>query len=370
MTTGEASPGWYDDPAGHPNTRRWWDGSAWTDDRMPGDAAPPGPHGEYRPPEFADTRPDAAGPVAAAPLPPPVLFEVVEPDHRRRRVLWTAGIAVAAVVAASLGYVLGTSGDDDKAAATAPTGQAATPAPAASTAAVGSAPAGAPTSGAPTPNATTAVPPPPPPSVPPQDATAHWLLNGTSADAKGTSPATATGSVTWSPGHGGSAVFTGNGALQTQKAVLDTTKSFTVAAWAKVDDTATHRTIVAQDGTQVSGFYLHYNKDAKTWAFVRTANDASNPSGWFTATAAQPPRIGAWTHLAGVYDATARTLTLYVDGVPQPKVGDVPAWAAKGPLTIGRATSNVDRFHGAIADVRVYARPLADAEIAALASER
>ncbi|MGR7001616.1 LamG-like jellyroll fold domain-containing protein [Yinghuangia aomiensis] len=45
-----------------------------------------------------------------------------------------------------------------------------------------------------------------------------------------------------------------------------------------------------------------------------------------------------------------------------------PPWTAQGPFTIGRATSNVDRFRGSIADVEVFDRVLTADEVRQLAT--
>ncbi|WTW98702.1 DUF2510 domain-containing protein [Streptomycetaceae bacterium NBC_01309] len=398
MTTGAKPAGWYEDPHGYTGTARWWDGSAWTDqtraigaegeepasaDEGPAPSADapatpvatgPVPAG----PGAADPGPagrgsDASGPGSvwpaaaafASPAPPPqrVVFEVVEPDRRKKRIVAAVAFGAVAIGATVLGVVLGASGDDDKKSP----GTDANP-PAASAPATAS--AGPPASNAaPVPGATPAptAPAPPPPVAVPADAVAHWELNQGGADTRERFHGTTAGNVTWSPEQSGSAFFSGGGSIQTREPVVDTTRSFTITAWAKVTDTKAHQTIVAQDGTQVSGFYLHYNKDARTWAFVRTSEDAANPAQWYTAAASQPAKIGAWTSLAAVYDAPARQMTLYVDGVAQGSAVAAQQWKAAGPLTIGRATSGVDRLNGSVADVQAFDRALSAAEVAALA---
>lgn len=42
--SGQAPPGWYDDPE-QPGQLRYWDGTRWTDDRRPGATSPGGPSG-------------------------------------------------------------------------------------------------------------------------------------------------------------------------------------------------------------------------------------------------------------------------------------------------------------------------------------
>ncbi|MFE6050070.1 DUF2510 domain-containing protein [Kitasatospora sp. NPDC056446] len=151
MTTGSAPSGWYEDPSGQPNTLRWWDGSTWTDkvQAKPGGAAPASPFPGHavrdaaaptvapappapQPAPPAPAAPTMASvptqaavpapqplpqpqpvpqplPVAPAPKPVPtsVVFETVEPDRGKRRVLLSVGAVVLSVVMAGGGYVIG-----------------------------------------------------------------------------------------------------------------------------------------------------------------------------------------------------------------------------------------------------------------------
>ncbi|MCF2532972.1 LamG-like jellyroll fold domain-containing protein [Yinghuangia soli] len=379
MTTGDKPAGWYPDPRGYTGELRWWDGAAWTDDVRRQDAEVPGGARDSSA-AAADAPTQAARGYQAAisasvwpvgaepPRPAPVQFEMVEPNRTKQRIgLALAGVAIAAVSTTG-GYFWGAAGDDGGAekagSAAAVSVPPSTPAPASGP--------GTPAASAP---ATDAQSRPPAAQAPlPAGLVARWKLDETSgtgaADSAGKAPATLTGTTAWSTERGGSAVFDGRGAIATAGPVLDTTASFTVSAWAKITDTAKSYTVAAQDGTQVSGFYLHYNKDAGTWAFVRTSDDTSNPPRWFTAMAKQPPRLGAWTHLAAVFDAASGTMTLYVDGVAQNSLVDNSPWKAGGPFTIGRATSDVDRFAGGIDDVQAYSRVLTAAEVAGLAAAR
>ncbi|MEU8139229.1 LamG domain-containing protein [Streptodolium elevatio] len=291
------------------------------------------------------------------------MFEVVDPDRRKKRIGAAVSFGVVAIAATVFGFLFGASGDDDE---KSPGADASPPV------ASGSAdPSGGPaaSNAVPAPGATPAptAPAAAPPVAVPADAVAHWELDQGAADTGERFHGTTSGIVTWSPEQSGSAFFAGGGSIQTREPVVDTTRSFTIAAWAKVTETKAHQTIVAQDGTQVSGFYLHYNKDARTWAFVRTSEDAANPAQWYTAAASQPAKIGAWTSLAAVYDASTGQMTLYVDGVAQGSAVAAKSWKAAGPLTIGRATSGVDRLNGSVADVQVFDRTLSAAEVAALA---
>jgi hypothetical protein len=362
--TGNRAQGWYPDPGGVPNRWRWWDGAAWSADFRDG------PESGADEPPVDDVFPAAARLPEAEPadarIPAavtPVVFEAVEPDRTRRRVLTgIAGVALSAVSVAG-GYFWGSQGKDGAKAAEPPTG----PAPDA-----GSVPQGDPATPAASAAQTSEAPSAPPAAAVTQGLVGRWRLDaasaGEAADSAGKHPATVFGTVTWAAERGGSAVFAGAGSIATAQPVLDTTRSFTIAAWAKLADTGAFATVVTQDGSQVSGFYLHFNKDAKTWAFVRTSEDAPKPASWFTVPALSPPRVGVWTHLAGTYDASTARMALYVDGSAQGDLAYAAPWKAQGPLAIGRAASNVDRFRGSIAEVQAFDRALSPAEIRRLAA--
>lgn len=359
MATGGRPSGWYQDPSGRPNSLRWWDGSTWTEDYrstsdfvrsstvspQPSSPAPPPFEPEVRaaePTAAASAFGSSGAPANEAPswtppsvAPTPVQFEVVEPDRTKRRVIITVVTVVLVLIAGVGGFVIGTSGDDDKGSS-----------------------AGS-TSG-----------PPSAPAVTVPNLVGWWkLADGqglAAADATGKQPAGVAGAVDWSQDKGGSIVLAENGSLATARSVVDTTKSFTVSAWAKLSAMDGNKTVVAQDGANVSGFYLHYNHTADTWAFVRTSDDTASPKTWYTALATAPVAKDTWTHLVGVYDATAGQITLYVDGQPQKSVAAPTVWKADGPLTIGRAKNNSDLFTGGIADVEVFDRVLTAEEIKSL----
>ncbi|WP_037899675.1 DUF2510 domain-containing protein [Streptomyces sp. NRRL S-350] len=142
MTTGSPPSGWYEDPSGQPNTLRWWDGSTWTEKvqaKPGGSGAPASPFPGHAAQNAA--APTAVSPAVQAPVPAPampvgaalpsaptqtsgpgpqpqavpapkpiptsVVFETVEPDRGKRRVLLAVGAVVLSVVMAGGGYFLG-----------------------------------------------------------------------------------------------------------------------------------------------------------------------------------------------------------------------------------------------------------------------
>jgi hypothetical protein len=203
-----------------------------------------------------------------------------------------------------------------------------------------------------------------------------WPLGdraGTNAqDAMGVHAGTAS-NVNWCiPQYGSCAAFNGTDSdIVTSGPVLDTApgSSFTVAA--VVDITAipangASATIVSQDGTYDSGFYLQYSGSDQRWAFARVASDTNaNPAG-IRALSASGPTLNTWTRLVGVFDASDNQLRLYVNGVLQGTATDPSPFAATGDLAIGRAQFGgqpTDWFQGATGEIKVYNVALTTAQV-------
>lgn len=82
--------------------------------------------------------------------------------------------------------------------------------------------------------------------------------------------------------------------------------------------------------------------------------------------AAHAPVAGEWTHLVGVYDETARTARLYVNGQLVDQKSCTASWNAAGPLQIGRVKwqgAYTDYWPGDIDDVTVYTGTLTDRQV-------
>ncbi|HVQ93111.1 MAG TPA: LamG domain-containing protein, partial [Mycobacteriales bacterium] len=196
---------------------------------------------------------------------------------------------------------------------------------------------------------------------------------GTTAadDSTAAQPATLTAGASWTSGVVGqhAALFDGStGAAEVPNPVVDTSQSFSVAAWVRPDVATGFRTAVSVDGDQVSGFFLQRRDDGR-FAFTRLVTDAPG-AGTFAASAAVA-EVGQWVHLVGVYDRVAGTLTLYVNGTRQQSVAFSTPWRAGGHLAVGRgkyAGAATDFFAGAVDDVRTFPFPLDAARAASLAS--
>ncbi|MFE1172260.1 glycerophosphodiester phosphodiesterase family protein, partial [Streptomyces sp. NPDC058773] len=117
--------------------------------------------------------------------------------------------------------------------------------------------------------------------------------------------------------------------------VVDTTKSFSVSAWVKLDDKDRNYTFLSQAGNRASGFQLYYSKTYDKWAFNRRTKDTDDTT-IVRAVSNNAAHSGVWTHLAGSYDAAQQTLSLSVNGQLQQSVRFTTPWRANGGLQIGR----------------------------------
>ncbi|MEU6715793.1 LamG-like jellyroll fold domain-containing protein [Nonomuraea sp. NPDC046802] len=198
----------------------------------------------------------------------------------------------------------------------------------------------------------------------------HWKLDegqGTqAADAAGTHPATLHG-ATWTTGRNGTALRLAGAYAQTSGAVVDTSRNFTVTAWARLTGTGATATAVAQEGGRTAAFALQYSKPDDRWALTLAGSDV-DAAATVRALSKDTPRLNEWTHLTGVYDSATAQISLYVNGRLESSA-DARPWAATGPLTIGRGKVNgtaADFWPGDIDDVRLYGRAMFAGEVADL----
>lgn len=171
----------------------------------------------------------------------------------------------------------------------------------------------------------------------------------------------------------------GTGWAETAGPVVTTDESFTVAAWARIDDLSDFRTVLAQSGSTYGAFKLGYNPDNGRFQFSMAQDDAEGTR-WTRAVAKDAPVLdeatgfGKWYHLTGQVDLGAGVIRLYVNGVLQSEAPVVASpWKATGALTIGGAEqlgAMTNQMVGSIDQVRAWTG-VVDAEvIKSLASER
>ncbi|MGC4808197.1 LamG domain-containing protein [Micromonospora sp. DT233] len=144
--------------------------------------------------------------------------------------------------------------------------------------------------------------------------------------------------------------------------VLDTSKTFAVAAWAKMSGkTAYFRSVVCQEGSRNCGFALEYAPaPIDRWVLDMYSGDIDYPT-VVRITSAAPPAIGVWTHLAAEWDAATNTGRLYVNGVEQGSAQQPANSNTTGPLLFGRAKYNGtinNPWWGEVSEVQVWDRAL------------
>ncbi|WP_405499708.1 LamG domain-containing protein [Streptomyces niveus] len=166
---------------------------------------------------------------------------------------------------------------------------------------------------------------------------AQWKLDGTGLNAVGQNHAlTHGGGAAWTtPARlDGGLRFNGTSAYAaTSSPVVDTTGSFSVSAWAKLDTLDKLSTVANQNGAQVGAFQLYYSNTYNRWVFNRWSEDATST---VRALSTRPGVVGAWTHLLAVYDRDAQQIRLYVNGLLEATTEYTTPWAGTGPFEIGR----------------------------------
>jgi uncharacterized repeat protein (TIGR01451 family) len=192
----------------------------------------------------------------------------------------------------------------------------------------------------------------------------------TTADASGNNPGTLVNGPTWTTaGRIGKAlsfdgsndyVDIGNGAQ------LQITGSMSISAWifptAHPNDDAT---IVSRRDSKRIGFQLDTSVDTG----ARTVSLKLSNGARYGATTLQTNR---WYHVAGVYDAAARTVHVYLNGVLDDSTNRAvtPSGSQANSVVnvyIGRRPSgNGYEFQGTIDEVTIYDRALSQSEITAL----
>ncbi|MFJ9950346.1 LamG-like jellyroll fold domain-containing protein [Kitasatospora sp. NPDC091207] len=216
-----------------------------------------------------------------------------------------------------------------------------------------------------------------------------WALDGrTGGDTGDTNPLYPTNTIALTADHNGVAnkatAFNGTKVYRSTAPVgptadkpgLDTTQSYSVAAWAKLDNTNDYQTVVSLAGQERSPFYLQYSAKYGKWAFVFPEADNYNAHTYYAAVdgGERPsPLTGVWTHLVGTYNAGSGVATLFVNGRAAGSATIPAVWKTNGTVNIGgdvtsRYPGPGNRLNGAVSDVRLYPYALTDQQVNALAT--
>ncbi|MDM8564109.1 PA14 domain-containing protein [Candidatus Halobeggiatoa sp. HSG11] len=139
--------------------------------------------------------------------------------------------------------------------------------------------------------------------------------------------------------------------------------SFSVEAWAKVDNGGDYRNIVGnKTGTgSATGWLLRLNDSLTPQFFIADGSTTLFTNG-STAVA-----IGEWYHLAGVVDRSTETVTLYVNGEPVTtnSTANITTVNSGLAMRIGAWHIHSDYMSGDIDEVRVWNTALTKPEIQA-----
>jgi len=153
--------------------------------------------------------------------------------------------------------------------------------------------------------------------------------------------------------------------------VLDTQQSFTVSAWAKLDDLTDFSAVVSQQATHTSGFQIRYSPDVKAWIFGMPTVDGTGDNYQWAYVQNTVQQTGQWTHVAGVYDAATHQVSLYVNGQLLAQHAITTVIPASGPFLIASTyygDALTASFHGSVSDVQAYQTALSASEIAQMHS--
>ncbi|MFG2989646.1 LamG domain-containing protein [Streptomyces sp. NPDC048257] len=163
----------------------------------------------------------------------------------------------------------------------------------------------------------------------------------------------------------------GNSYAQAAEQVVDASKSFTVSAWVYNEADGGSRFAISQgDGTSYS-FELgrEDSNGKKAWVFRMQTDEKGAASTAVGAVSDGSNTVRTWALLTGVYDAEAKTLTLYVDGKEAGRAAVPAAWAGQGPLQLGRSRHHgiwSGPWAGVIGHVLVWDKPLTADQVLAL----
>lgn len=205
---------------------------------------------------------------------------------------------------------------------------------------------------------------------------AHWTFDEgvdiTAVDSSGNGHTGTLGAgVSWTDGNVGSHAIsltgTASGVVTADGPVVDTSESFTVSAWVELASLSGYQTVVSIAGDTVAGFFLQLREDTGTLSFARLPSDANGIATFVAASTA--PEIGTWYHIVGVNDATAGTITMYLDGRSMGSAAYSSGWEATGNTLIGHGLYNgdqVDFVNGSIDEVQLFSTALSAEQVAAL----
>lgn len=157
-----------------------------------------------------------------------------------------------------------------------------------------------------------------------------------------------------------------SGYAATDGAVLDTSDTYTVSAWVRLDDITKPQVLLSQSGSLQSPFYVLYNPTTGSWGMATASSDASSATASYLYMA-QRVAANRWTHLAFVHNATTRKMRLIVNGEWYIEKDIAGGWDSSGNLQIGRGLLDGTYQYpldGSVDEAKVWQRALTFNEVA------
>ncbi|WP_068923767.1 DNRLRE domain-containing protein [Planobispora rosea] len=146
---------------------------------------------------------------------------------------------------------------------------------------------------------------------------------------------------------------------QTAGPVIRTDQSFTTAAWLRWSDKDGAYSVIEQKGVHQASFRLGNTPDHGLM-FTFTSSDAADATIEGVLSDVEPP-VNEWFHLAGVYDAAAKTASLYLNGaLIKTTPVSFTVWNADTVMALG------SKMKGDLDEVQIYQRSFDAGEITAL----
>ncbi|MFB9674451.1 LamG-like jellyroll fold domain-containing protein [Streptosporangium vulgare] len=152
----------------------------------------------------------------------------------------------------------------------------------------------------------------------------------------------------------------------TQRPVLRTDRSFSVAGWVRLDSGTESAALISQGGSVNSAFVVGYDSASRKWNMLMHHTDTATSAATEIKSSAAA-QIGVWTHLTGVYDAAAKKIRLYVNGVQSAEADHtVTPWQADRLFWLGAGSRGGYSYPWVKAgydEIRAYDRALSPTEI-------
>jgi RHS repeat-associated protein len=165
----------------------------------------------------------------------------------------------------------------------------------------------------------------------------------------------------------GGGFATSNGGNISTLPVVDTTKSYSVSAWVRAANLTTSQIAVSQTAKANTSFALKYDKALNKWAFSAPATDVASPATTYNATSGTAVTANTWAHLVGVFDASTKKMSIYVNNVAGTAVTNPTPIAVAGEAPSFNMAGPVDgTFAGSIDNVQLFQRALSMTDVSTL----